>query len=409
MAFEEKELSEKFLQWVWENQFLTPPFTTINGVKVEILSPGILNKEDGPDFKHTLVKLDNKLLQGDVEIHRLSNDWYLHHHEVDANYNNVVLHVVWKYKSQDIFTKSKRMIPTLEFLQFSKKPISKLLKDYNEEMYLVEKETCPHLPKFKILIDVIETQGINRFEERKQKIKKLMKIYGMEQATYIGIMESLGYVKNELQFRKLARLVPISKLQYLSLRNPIKKRVQIIKTSLLGVAGLLTCEFQDEWRKIKKEFKKTMPRESWQFFKVRPPGFPERRMMGISYFWADVMDKGICSFLSTHSLKEIENKIAQGGISKSCARTTILNVCLPVLAILYEGSDEEQEVLQNYKNYKRLSENNITKKMSRMLCWDKKKSIAIKQGNHEIYYQGMIHIFYCYCRNKQCAACPIKQ
>jgi len=428
MAFEEKglnqpqrhedtkkenyNLSEKFLQWVWKSALGRlkkaglKTLATIDGTKIEILSPGISDSEDGPDFKHAIIKFDDHLTQGDVEIHLSSNDWNLHHHRIDPKYNNVLLHVVWKYNSHDALTQSGRIIPTLELSNFIKEPISKLLKNYNKKLYLGEKEKCSYLPDADILTDILETEGINRFNERKQKFKELMKVYGIEQAIYIGIMESLGYVKNEAPFIELAKLAPISKIRYLTLRVPKEKKVEVIKTSLLGVAGLLPREFQNDWKKIKKGFKEQMHKETWQFFKVRPPGFPEKRIKGISYFLMNVIDRGICNFFLTHNLVEIENEIAQKGISKSCAKTTILNVCLPVLAILYEGNvqehnTQEHEVLQIYKSYKRLLENSVTRKMSLALSCKKKFKC-------EIYYQGMIHIFHHYCQNKQCMNCPIK-
>ena len=46
------------------------------------------------------------------EIHLKSSDWYLHRHEVDENYDAVILHVVWEDDSE-IFMKNNQELPTL--------------------------------------------------------------------------------------------------------------------------------------------------------------------------------------------------------------------------------------------------------------------------------------------------------
>ena len=52
-----------------------------------------------------------------VEIHIKSSDWYVHNHENDKNYDNVILHVVWEHDT-DVFRKDKTTIPTLELKSY---------------------------------------------------------------------------------------------------------------------------------------------------------------------------------------------------------------------------------------------------------------------------------------------------
>jgi hypothetical protein len=44
------------------------------------------------------------------EIHLKSSDWYVHHHERDAAYENVILHVVWEHDTE-IYRKNNTEIP----------------------------------------------------------------------------------------------------------------------------------------------------------------------------------------------------------------------------------------------------------------------------------------------------------
>ena len=46
-------------------------------------------------------------------MHLKSSDWYAHHHEVDSNYDNVILHVVWE-DDISVFRKDGTQVPTLE-------------------------------------------------------------------------------------------------------------------------------------------------------------------------------------------------------------------------------------------------------------------------------------------------------
>ena len=86
---------EELLHYVWKHKLLPiHPLRTTDGREVEVIDTGLYNRNAGPDFFNAKVKIDGTLWVGNVEIHQRSSDWYVHHHDHDAAYNNVILHVV---------------------------------------------------------------------------------------------------------------------------------------------------------------------------------------------------------------------------------------------------------------------------------------------------------------------------
>ncbi|MAT39874.1 MAG: hypothetical protein CL946_09760 [Ectothiorhodospiraceae bacterium] len=66
---------------------------TSAGAEITILSPGIPNIYDGPDFLEAAILIDGSTLDGAIEIHRDPEDWHRHRHDANPLYQNVVLHV----------------------------------------------------------------------------------------------------------------------------------------------------------------------------------------------------------------------------------------------------------------------------------------------------------------------------
>ena len=86
---------EALLHYAWQHRlFLPEPMHTVDGLSLEIIDTGLHNHDAGPDFFNAKIKIGGQLWVGNVEIHERSSDWYRHGHEIDENYNNVVLHVV---------------------------------------------------------------------------------------------------------------------------------------------------------------------------------------------------------------------------------------------------------------------------------------------------------------------------
>ena len=85
---------EQLLQYTWKHKMLPlAGLVTTDGREVEVIDPGLQNRNAGPDFFNAKVKIGGALWVGNVEIHNRSNDWYLHGHDSDPRYDNVVLHI----------------------------------------------------------------------------------------------------------------------------------------------------------------------------------------------------------------------------------------------------------------------------------------------------------------------------
>jgi hypothetical protein len=63
--------------------------------KLEIISPGVHNHNQGPDFLNAKIRIGETLWVGNVEIHIDAEDWFNHKHHNDPKYGNVILHVVY--------------------------------------------------------------------------------------------------------------------------------------------------------------------------------------------------------------------------------------------------------------------------------------------------------------------------
>jgi hypothetical protein len=71
-------------------------YKTKEGNVIQIISPGIINVSTGPDFLDFALMMNGKVIVGNVEFHRKSNEWLHHGHDKDKNYENVILHIVFE-------------------------------------------------------------------------------------------------------------------------------------------------------------------------------------------------------------------------------------------------------------------------------------------------------------------------
>ena len=213
------QLSERFLQIVWNEQRLRGDLATTDGRRLEVLAPGTWNVEAGPDFRDAVIRLGGETRSGDVEVHRSVSDWEGHGHHRDPLYRNVVLHVVWHRPTTE---RADGAPPCLEVAGALDRPWMTLLHELQTEAYPYARQVSPGSCAVKWamaddsrLVRLLRVAGLARFEDKTVRIQRGIISKGAGQALYEGLFEALGYKANRDQFRQLAQQVPLATLREL--------------------------------------------------------------------------------------------------------------------------------------------------------------------------------------------------
>lgn len=94
-------MNEKLLHFIWQKQYYNPnELVTVSGEPLKVIATGTYNFDQGPDFKQARVQIRQTTWAGNIELHLRTSDWYRHQHQHDRNYDNVILHVVWKHDAE---------------------------------------------------------------------------------------------------------------------------------------------------------------------------------------------------------------------------------------------------------------------------------------------------------------------
>lgn len=85
---------EVLLHYVWKHKILPlKELKSTLGNNIEIIDPGLQNRNAGPDFFNAKVKINGTLWVGNVEIHQNTSDWFKHGHDRNPAFDSVILHV----------------------------------------------------------------------------------------------------------------------------------------------------------------------------------------------------------------------------------------------------------------------------------------------------------------------------
>lgn len=298
-------MTERLLQYIWQFQYFNKTdLLTKNGEVVQIIFPGQHNTNQGPDFSDAKIKIGNTIWAGTVELHLKTSDWQKHKHQLDKNYNNVILHVVWENDAMN------SEIPIVEL----KGRVSKiLLKRYEELMNNGSFIPCEN--SIQTIKEIAWRSWKDRLlAERLQRKTGMVELllrqnnYHWEETFWWLLARNFGMKVNADAFEAVARSIPITILA------KQKQQIHQIEALLLGQAGLLEGSLTDNYAvMLQKEYRYQQSKHKLNsitipvhFLRMRPGNFPTIRLAQLAmlvhqsaHLFSKIKEAG--------SVKEIKN------------------------------------------------------------------------------------------------------
>ena len=416
-------MKEDFLQYLWQYQlFDTTNLKTTSGDSLEILNPGTLNHDAGPDFFNAKIKIGKTIWAGNIEIHYNASEWNKHKHQNDESYNSVILHVV-KNNDKTILNANKQEIPTL-IMPVDEKLLSNFNTLKNNPVFPACTPYLHFVPQFTIKHQ-INRATIERLERKTVDILLLAERTNNDWASvlYQLLGKYFGAKTNVQPFEMLTQNLP---LKYLAKH---KNNLLQIEAMLFGVAGFLEqtpetadeyyLSLQKEWSFLAAKFNlKPLPLTLWKFSKMRPANFPTIRIAqfaGIIYHSSKLFSKileqkeitQIKTFLSvkpsdywdTHyqfSKTSIKRKKIPG---EQFINTLLINVVIPIAFAYgqYTGNEDLKNKALVWLEQLPAENNTVIKKY-------KKAGFQIETA---FVSQGLLTLYENYCKKLNCLNCII--
>ena len=205
-------MKEDFLHHVWQfKKFDIANLKTTTGESIQILNSGQYLQLAGPDFFNAQLIIGNQKWAGNVEIHLKSSDWYVHHHEKDEAYDNIILHVVWE-NDTPVFRKNNTEIPVLELKNY----VSKSTLD-NYKFLLAPKSWIFCEKQLATINEFVwdnwkERLFFERLERKSIAIQKLLEEtqQDWEAVLFCMLAKNFGLNTNGEAFLKIAQSIPFS-------------------------------------------------------------------------------------------------------------------------------------------------------------------------------------------------------
>lgn len=417
-------MKEDFLHYVWQyKKFAFTNLKTVSDQELTIIHSGYYTQQAGPDFFNAQIIIDNQKWAGNVEIHLKSSDWYVHHHETDANYDNVILHVVWQHDT-DVFRKNNTVIPVLELKQYVTKEVLHQYKQLFTQKTWINCENQLKVVDDFTISNWIERLFFERLEKKANEVEKILQKNTFDwEATFFQLLaKSFGLNTNGEAFLKMAEALPYSVIK--------KERFEIENSEALffGSTGLLEGENEDayyndlkkRWSFLKHKHQLQINYfEPLQFFKHRPDNFPTIRLAQLAqlivqnqHFFQLVvrtnsiedmyhfLDCNVSEYWKSHYVFDKSHTTKNKKLSKKFIDLIILNCILPIkFAYGHASGNINSEELIAFASQIASENNTIIEKFNHF-------GLTSTNSYHS---QAILQLKKEYCNTNNCLNCAIGQ
>jgi hypothetical protein len=364
-------VKEDFLHYVWQyKKFDFSNLKTVAGEILTIVSSGQYLKQSGPDFFNAQIIIGNQKWAGNVEIHLKSSDWYLHQHENDDHYNNVILHVVWEHDTP-IFRKDNSEIPTLALKPYVDNTIlNQYLSLATPKSWVYCENQIGEVEEF-VFKNWQERLFFERLERKAIPIEELLQETNndWEAVLFYKLAKNFGLNTNGEIFFKMAKSIPF----FLIRKEHFE--VENLEALFFGKVDLLPIVAEDFYGKDLKNraayitqkyrLKNTFV-EPVQFFKHRPDNFPTIRLAQLAMLYHKqqnlfskivsthsasdfykLFEVGVSPYWETHYQFEKESPKKKKQFSKSFVDLLVINTIVPFQFAYakYQGKDISEQLL----------------------------------------------------------------
>lgn len=415
-------MKEDFIHYVWQfKKFDFSNLKTTQGENLTIINSGNYLQLAGPDFFNAQIVLDNQKWAGNVEIHIKSSDWYVHHHEKNATYDSVILHVVWDHDTP-IFRKDNTEIPVLEIKNYIyKSELAKYQSLTAQKSWIFCENQIKDVPNF-VLSNWQERLFFERLERKAQPIEQLLQETenDWESVLFSMLAKNFGLNTNGEMFLKVAKSITFSLIRKEALE------VMYLEALLFGQANMLPENAEDNYPKelkswydyIALKYKLEKPTiDPIQFFKHRPDNFPTIRLAQLAMLYHlhrnlfskiisansiqeiyEIFNLSVSDYWKTHYNFDKSSPKKEKSLSKSFIDLVLINTIIPIqFAYAKSLGKEISESLIDLLSNIPAEKNAIIEKFT---------TFGIKSKN-AFESQAVLQLKNEYCNHKKCLQCAV--
>lgn len=411
-------MNEHLLQFIWQHLYFNrDELSTIQLEPVQIISQGLLNTNQGPDFLHAKLLINNVTWAGTIELHLKTSDWQKHGHTNDEHYNNVILHVV--YEHDETNTSS---VPILEL----KNRIStSLLQHYRQLMEQNNFVACEN--QLQQVNEIVwdswkERIVAERLQQKNDHIQMILQQTNRhwEEAFWQLLARNFGGPLNAEAFEAVAQSLPVTLLA------KHKNQIHQLEALLLGQAGLLPGEFKEDYPiLLQKEYKFLQQKQQLKpvhqpihFLRMRPSNFPTIRLAQLAmlihqsnHLFSKVMEaKSIDAirqmfsvtandYWHYHYMLDEPSAFRKKQLGKTMVDNLLINTVIPLLFVYADEQHNERskEKAIHWLQQMPKEKNSITQQ------WER----AGAKHQSAFDSQALLYLKKNYCAAKRCLQCAV--